>query len=478
MRRRLAFRSYPLARLLLCLFLLSQSSMASAAPANALAAASVATRGAYTRANSAATNPDQPAIKPTSAPEARCAPNPCALYLPWIAIEASAEQPATPTEPATTPTPLPATPTPLPATPTPLPVTPTEPATTPTQPAATPTQPPGTATAQPSPTPTEPSTPAPASDIEPPSAPANLYVIGKTDTAIALAWDASSDNVGVAGYTVYSGAAIVRITTATTTTIDGLAPSTTYTLAVTAHDAAGNMSAPSASIAITTKAPRNPGDDFYEPDNSGDQASPFVLGETQQHAISVPSDQDWVVFRAAAGWTYRIETSDLASGVDTYLELYDRDGTTLLAANDDTNGSLASLIVHSLHAAGFYYVKVRHYSSSRGNPNYTYNLRITSLDTQAPTTPRNLRVTGRTDRTVSLAWDAAADNVAVTEYALYSSSTLVLTTAGLGASVSALSASTTYTFTVAARDAAGNLSPKSATLAVTTDDLYEPDNSF
>src|SRR5262249_45860209 len=175
MRRRLAFRSYPLARLLLCLFLLSQSSMDSAAPANALAAASVATRGAYTRANSAATNPDQPAIKPTSAPEARCAPNPCALYLPWIAIEASAEQPATPPgsvcrrRPSTPPPPLapprppppcPPTPPPFPATPTPLPVTPTEPATTPTQPAATPTQPPGTATAQPSPTPTEPSTPA------------------------------------------------------------------------------------------------------------------------------------------------------------------------------------------------------------------------------------------------------------------------------------------------------------------------------
>jgi chitodextrinase len=77
---------------------------------------------------------------------------------------------------------------------------------------------------------------------------------------------------------------------------------------------------------------------------------------------------------------------------------------------------------------------------------------------------------------ISLAWDAAADNVAVTEYALYSDSTLILTTTDLFATISALTANTTYTFTLIARDAAGNLSPASAPLEVSTDSIDAPED--
>ena len=90
-------------------------------------------------------------------------------------------------------------------------------------------------------------------------------------------------------------------------------------------------------------------------------------------------------------------------------------------------------------------------------------------DTQAPTTPTNLRSTGKTSSSVSLAWNASSDNVGVTGYDVYRGSTNVITVTGTSATVSGLAASTSYSFTVRARDAAGNTLPGLSAVSVTTD---------
>lgn len=89
-------------------------------------------------------------------------------------------------------------------------------------------------------------------------------------------------------------------------------------------------------------------------------------------------------------------------------------------------------------------------------------------DTQAPSTPGGLTSTGKTANSVSLKWNAATDNVGVTAYDIYSGSNQVLSVVGTSATVSGLSPSTAYTFTVKARDAAGNTSGASNSVAVTT----------
>ncbi len=95
----------------------------------------------------------------------------------------------------------------------------------------------------------------------------------------------------------------------------------------------------------------------------------------------------------------------------------------------------------------------------------------TTGDTTAPTAPSNLRSTGKTASSVSLAWDASTDNVGVTGYQVFRGSTLVTTTGGstLTYTDSGLSAATAYTYTVKARDAAGNVSAASNAVTVTTD---------
>ena len=45
--------------------------------------------------------------------------------------------------------------------------------------------------------------PPPAGDTQAPSAPAGLAVSGQTQTALTLSWNASTDNVGVTGYSTY-----------------------------------------------------------------------------------------------------------------------------------------------------------------------------------------------------------------------------------------------------------------------------------
>jgi len=94
-------------------------------------------------------------------------------------------------------------------------------------------------------------------DTQAPTAPASLQVTGKTATSVSLAWTASTDNVGVAGYDVYRGATKVNAAniTGTSYTATGLTASTAYTFTVKARDAAGNTSAASNAVSVTT----NPG---------------------------------------------------------------------------------------------------------------------------------------------------------------------------------------------------------------------------
>src|SRR5438552_9288022 len=95
----------------------------------------------------------------------------------------------------------------------------------------------------------------PPPDTTRPSAPTGLTASAVSSSQIKLSWAASSDNVGVSGYRVYRGGTQIATTSAASFTNTGLSPSTTYTYAVAAFDAAGNLSAQSSPASATTPAP-------------------------------------------------------------------------------------------------------------------------------------------------------------------------------------------------------------------------------
>ena len=91
-----------------------------------------------------------------------------------------------------------------------------------------------------------------------------------------------------------------------------------------------------------------------------------------------------------------------------------------------------------------------------------------SVDTEAPSQPTNLSVTGSTSSTVSLSWTASSDNVGISAYEIYVNGNYVTTVTSTSAVISGLAPTTTYAFYVIARDAAGNLSTQSNSVNGTT----------
>ncbi len=96
-----------------------------------------------------------------------------------------------------------------------------------------------------------------ASDTTAPSVPTGLTSPSKTSTSVSLSWSASTDNAGgsgVAGYDVFRNGTNVGSPTSTSFTASGLAASTTYSFTVRARDNAGNASAQSGALSVTTSA--------------------------------------------------------------------------------------------------------------------------------------------------------------------------------------------------------------------------------
>ena len=91
-------------------------------------------------------------------------------------------------------------------------------------------------------------------DTQPPSVPLGLTAISVSASQINLAWTASTDNVGVAGYKIFRGGTQVGTSATNSYSDAGLTASTSYLYTVSAYDAAGNNSAQSSSQIGTTGA--------------------------------------------------------------------------------------------------------------------------------------------------------------------------------------------------------------------------------
>jgi endoglucanase len=169
-------------------------------------------------------------------------------------------------------------------------------------------------------------------DTQPPTAPASLAVLAKTSTSVTLGWSASSDNTGVTGYRVFEGATQVGAASTTSLTIGGLAPASTHTYTVRAMDAAGNQSAASSPVTVTTDPPAIP-------------APPTGLAATGGNA------QVSLSWTASSGATsYTVKRATLAGGpyanVATGIAIPTYNNTGL------TNGTTYFYVVTAVNAAG------------------------------------------------------------------------------------------------------------------------------
>lgn len=91
-----------------------------------------------------------------------------------------------------------------------------------------------------------------ALDVAPPSVPQNVTISGRSDTSLTVTWSASTDDVVVQGYEVQVNGSAVGDTSGTGYSVYNLSEDTSYSVRVRAYDTAGNYSALSGAVSMTT----------------------------------------------------------------------------------------------------------------------------------------------------------------------------------------------------------------------------------
>ncbi|WP_290493619.1 MULTISPECIES: M4 family metallopeptidase [unclassified Leeuwenhoekiella] len=280
-------------------------------------------------------------------------------------------------------------------------------------------------------------------DTEAPSAPTNLAASNVTETTLDLTWDASTDNVGVTGYDVYQGTSLLGTVTGTSASITGLTADTSYSFSVQAKDAAGNVSASSNNVNVTTAG-----------GTTADTEAPSApTNLAASNVTETTLDLTWTASTDNVGVT----------GYDVYQ------GASLLGTVTGTSASITGLTADTSYSFSVQAKDAAGNVSASSNVVNVTTAGGTTPDTEAPSAPTNLTASNVTETTLDLTWTASTDNVGVTGYDVYQGASLLGSVTGTSASITGLTANTAYTFTVNAKDAAGN-SSAGASVNVTTAD--------
>lgn len=146
------------------------------------------------------------------------------------------------------------------------------------------------------------------------------------------------------------------------------------------------------------------------------------------------------------------------SGYDLY-----QDGV-LLASVSASPYSATGLTPNTTYV---FTVKAKDASGNVSSSSNTVSVTTLPPDVQAPTAPL-LSASGTSNVSTTLTWSGATDNVGITGYQIFQNGVLIATVTSSPYTVTGLSPSTLYSFTIKAIDAAGNTSPSSNEVSITT----------
>jgi chitodextrinase len=275
------------------------------------------------------------------------------------------------------------------------------------------------------------------SDVSPPSKPGVPGISNVTYNSATATWIAASDNVGVTAYEYRVNTSTVTgpwqpLGNVLTTGITGLAPVSTYTVAVRAFDAALNPGDFAISVPFTT---------------AQDPIPPGAPGTPQFSGIAMT--------QATMTWT--------AASDNVAVVSYEYD---LNGSNSWQNvGNVLTTTISGLSPFQNYIVRLRARDGAN-LPGPTSTNSFMTPDTQPPGAPGVPQVSNITQTSATISWAAASDNAGVSryQYSLTSPPSSGWTNAGnvLSINLTGLIAGTTYPIAVSAIDVAGLAGPASS----------------
>ncbi|MBT2509874.1 fibronectin type III domain-containing protein [Streptomyces sp. ISL-98] len=247
----------------------------------------------------------------------------------------------------------------------------------------------------------------PDRDSESPSTPDGVTAQAGSATSVHVMWDRASDNKAVTRYEVYQKGAKVKTVPGARhmTNIDSLTPSTAYRFTVRARDAAGNLSAPSSPVPVTTPAPT--------PD---DRKAPSAPVELRGRADG----------GRAVSLTWGRAADDV--GVTSY-DIYQEDSRIHTVPGTATTARVSGLRPGTVYT---FTVRARDAAENSSKDSNALDLTTASAPGDGPSTaPTALKATPRTEggvRGIDLAWTPPrTGEEAVREYQLFLNGKLATT---------------------------------------------------
>ena len=329
-------------------------------------------------------------------------------------------------------------------------------------------------------------------DTEAPSVPTGLASSSITTSSVTLSWNASTDNIGVAGYEIYKDGSLLTTTTSTSYNVTGLTASTAYSFYVKAKDDAGNVSNASSSINVTTddvivEYCTSKGNNY-----SYEWISKVQLG-TYSHSSGASGYTDYtsenIALEAGSSVNVTLTPGFSSSTYNEYWKIWiDYNNDQVFDADELafdagvlSKTAISGTINIPSNASGTTRMRISmKYNGSQTAcetfsygevEDYTVTIGQAVPDTEAPSVPTGLASSNVTSSSATISWNTSTDNVGVTGYEVYRNGSLVSTVTTNSYNATGLSAATTYSFYVKAKDAAGNISSASSTLNVTTSDI-------
>jgi fibronectin type 3 domain-containing protein len=281
-------------------------------------------------------------------------------------------------------------------------------------------------------------------DIVAPSIPTKLQgTAGYTQASVS--WTASTDNVGVAGYNVIRDGVWIANSAETTFDDSGLTSSTTYHYQVQAFDLAGNTSASSQTLSLTT----------------ADNIPP--TSPTNIIATGVSCQEINV------SWSPAQDTSGLAA-----YRIFRGTSLANLVQVATRNGTTLSYKDYPLNPSTTYYYGIEAVDSS-GNVSPMSAPLASGLTMTLPNAPSHVTATAVSGKQINVAWTETIppNGLPIAAYHIFRGTmpghlSQIATRTSTSYTDMSLTPSTTYYYEVQATDSGGNVSPISLPAAATT----------